>query len=193
LEKGFKSNSDLEILEVGANIGEHIRSVAYPWKSYIATDLRLPSDQRVSELAELFVQFQVADIEKLPFESESFDRVISTCVFHHLANPDQALKELLRVTKSGGTVSILLPNDPGIAYRLMRALTTLRRARKQNLLREVQLEHAIQHRNHYLSLKTILIKGAKQHSTKINYFPFKIPMYNLNLISRIVIVKRNLS
>lgn len=191
LEKGFDSNSDLRILEVGANIGEHVPFVSYPWKSYTATDLRMPSTKKIAELANLSVDFKYADIERLPFASESFDRVISTCVFHHLSNPDEALREMLRVTTKGGAVSILLPNDPGIAYRLMRAVTTLRKARKLNLLQSVQLEHAKQHRNHYLSLKTILKDEAKDYSTKIDYFPFKFPLYNLNLISRIVIVKES--
>jgi SAM-dependent methyltransferase len=42
------------------------------------------------------------NLEALPFESGSFDIVMSRGVIQHTANPHQALKELLRVCKAGG-------------------------------------------------------------------------------------------
>lgn len=43
-----------------------------------------------------------ADGEHLPIKSQSIDLLVSNCVFHWFANPQQALKEMLRVLKPEG-------------------------------------------------------------------------------------------
>ena len=56
----------------------------------------------------------VSDITDIPVPDESFDFVLCTEVFEHLPNPNAALKELVRVTKRGGTFidSSVLQSDP---------------------------------------------------------------------------------
>jgi SAM-dependent methyltransferase len=129
------------------------------------------------------VENQIADVESLPFADKSFDRVISTCLFHHLENPIKGFEQLRRVTKDGGKVSILIPNDPGIVYRSLRRVTTLRNAKKLGLYIEAELIHAIEHRNHYLQLKTLLESQFKNDKIFVTSFPFKFSSYNLNAIT----------
>jgi SAM-dependent methyltransferase len=43
----------------------------------------------------------------LPFESGYFDSSRSERLFQHLSSPDQALSEMVRVTKSGGWIVVL--------------------------------------------------------------------------------------
>lgn len=66
------------------------------------------------------VVFEVALIEKLPFEDSTFDVVISRLVMHHL--PDdlklQAFAEIVRVLKPGGTIFVAdfqAPTNPLLA------------------------------------------------------------------------------
>lgn len=56
------------------------------------------------------VEFLKADIEKLPFEKESFDLVYSVFVLEHVRQPEELLKEAVRVLKKGGTLIIGAPN-----------------------------------------------------------------------------------
>lgn len=55
------------------------------------------------------INYRVADVLDLPFESNSFDAVIATSLINIVDNKSQALKELTRVCKKGGKISILVP------------------------------------------------------------------------------------
>lgn len=51
----------------------------------------------------------VSDIVKMPLKSESFDSVLCVEVFEHLPNPLDALREISRVTKKGGSFILTAP------------------------------------------------------------------------------------
>ncbi len=55
-----------------------------------------------------------ADATALPFDAATFDACRSERLFQHLPNPDQALAEMIRVTKAGGWV-VVLDTDRGTA------------------------------------------------------------------------------
>jgi phosphatidylethanolamine/phosphatidyl-N-methylethanolamine N-methyltransferase len=189
LEKQFPSNWNLNILEIGGNRGEHLPFVTPDYQSYTLTDIRKPNEFMFK--ADSRVQFELANVENLHFPDHSFDRIIVTCVFHHLINPEQAFRELRRVIRRCGTISILLPNDPGIMYRLLRGLTTMRNARTEGLLEEIQLVHALEHRNHYLSLRTIAEWVYQDLRIEADYFPFKLKAYNLNAVTILHVKQKN--
>jgi ubiquinone/menaquinone biosynthesis C-methylase UbiE len=88
------------------------------------TDIRIPSQITIADLNKRGFVFQFANVEDLPFESEFFDRVVSTCLLHHLENPEKGINEMLRVAKKGGTIDILVPNDPSFIYSLSWLATT---------------------------------------------------------------------
>jgi len=50
--------------------------------------------------------FTVADALTLPFDDESFDASICCLGLNFIPQPDQALREMRRVTRSGGTVAV---------------------------------------------------------------------------------------
>ena len=188
IERPFKSNDNLSILEVGANRGEHVPFVTSDFKSYLMTDVR-PLDQALSledfskVTDDTRIEFQIGDVQNLHFEKNTFDRTISTCLFHHLENPMEAFREVRRVTKKGGMISILIPNDPGILYRILRSMTTLRLAKKNNCYKQVQLVHAIEHRNHYLQLESLLREVFRNDVINTRSFPLIFRSYNLNAIT----------
>lgn len=178
LEAPFKTNAGLKILEVGANKGEHLNFVASDFNEYVMSDIRNVSisiDQNTSR-----VTFRQASVESLPFDDNSFDRAISTCLFHHIDDPFGGFLELRRVTKRLGKISILIPNDPGLTYRFLRNITSMRRAKRHGLQNELRLVYSLEHKNHFLSLQNQL-KYAFRHD---NIFerPFPLPwnLFNLN-------------
>ena len=57
-----------------------------------------------------FVRHQQGDATSLPFESDWFDACRSERLFMHLLHPDQALQEMIRVTKAGGRLVVADPD-----------------------------------------------------------------------------------
>ncbi len=56
---------------------------------------------------------RVASIYELPFENNQFDAVLAHALFEHLADPDRAAAELLRVLKPGGVIGLRSPDWTG--------------------------------------------------------------------------------
>jgi ubiquinone/menaquinone biosynthesis C-methylase UbiE len=52
------------------------------------------------------VIFKAADICTLPFENDSFDRVIVENVFEFIEDKNRGLSEIIRVTKPGGYIGV---------------------------------------------------------------------------------------
>ena len=67
-----------------------------------------PLAQRGHELGRLSAMLQ-ADAFRLPFRSETFDRVICAEVMEHVHDFRGAARELARVTRPGGRVAVTIP------------------------------------------------------------------------------------
>ncbi|KAJ7180777.1 S-adenosyl-L-methionine-dependent methyltransferase [Mycena filopes] len=124
-----QSNPHLTVLDVGAGSGTISASFAkaIPEGRVTATDKNKDILLRAAAVAEeagvTNIDFQEADVFKLPFASESFDVVHCHQVLCHLKLPVDALREMLRVTKPGGIVAAregdydsecIWPNTPGL-------------------------------------------------------------------------------
>ena len=55
--------------------------------------------------------WKVGDCHALPFEDESFDVVTALEIIEHIEEPKKMLAEMMRVTKSNGSVIITTPNN----------------------------------------------------------------------------------
>ena len=177
LEKGFigPPHEHPKILELGGNIGEHVKYVNQNYLDYTLSDYRntyptnLPS--RVS--------FCVIDAHQIPFESNFFDRVIITCLLHHVLDVERVLLEARRVTKKAGIISIMLPCDPGILYRILKKLG-VKRIWRQKGVENPEYFHYKQHRNHFPGILSIILEVFKSDERTVRYWPFKIKSWNLN-------------
>ena len=172
------------ILEVGGNIGEHIKYVRTPFVKYLLTDLRetkyISNDSRVS--------FECIDVQDIPYPDNTFDRVICTCLLHHVEGLTLALKEMLRVTKKNGTISILLPCDPGFVYRFAKVIGPNRVWRKHGILNP-SFFHYSQHRNHFPGIKSSINEIYFKEKIHWRYWPFKFSSWNLNMFTVVTIEK----
>lgn len=60
------------------------------------------------------IQLEQVDAKSLPFETASFDAVISNSIIHHIPEPNLAFREMVRVARPGGLLfvrDLLRPAD----------------------------------------------------------------------------------
>lgn len=62
------------------------------------------------------VQLALMDVEQLTWPAESFDAVVSTCVFCSVPNPLQGLREIRRVLRANGRALFLEHVRPGAPW-----------------------------------------------------------------------------
>ncbi|MGQ0507678.1 MAG: methyltransferase domain-containing protein [Myxococcaceae bacterium] len=71
------------------------------------------------------VEYRVADLMELPFETGSFDTAISFETIEHVPSSQRALRELSRVLRPGGRLYLTFPNYLNLQglHRVYRSLT----------------------------------------------------------------------
>ena len=165
------------ILEVGAGSGAHLKYVSYEFDAYVATDINeVLLGQATGDLPAA-VRIEVQDATSLTYEDDSFDRLVATHILEHLERPHEVLEEWARVVRPGGVLTILLPCDPGILWRLGRRLF----ARKRFIDAEIDYDYWIA-REHINPVNN-LIALIRSYFTEIeeSWEPMKIPSIDLNL------------
>ena len=179
MERDYNERSFPKVLEVGANRGEHVPFVRHSFDEYVLTDLHPPTVS-TELLADSRLRVESADVTALPYPDAAFDRVIATCLLHHVSDPLAAALQMRRVTRPGGVVTILVPTDPGLAYRVGRALTSGSRARRAGLASQLKLVSALDHTNHFRSIRTQIEHAFRHDVVKIDWQPFRVPNVELN-------------
>lgn len=169
-----------KILEIGSGRGEHLVFVKDNFSEYYMTDLTDWGLKEISLIAESDkrIKFMKQNIENLDFPNNFFDRVIASCVISHVDEPYQAMVELKRVVKKGGTISFLISADPGILLRSVRALMTKPKMKK--LTHPYSLVNAISHRNSANGLIVMAKWVFRKDHVSICYYPFHIPSWNFS-------------
>jgi phosphatidylethanolamine/phosphatidyl-N-methylethanolamine N-methyltransferase len=180
LERGFtESDSFSDVLEVGSGEGEHLPFVRHAFTSYCMSDIRPPR----ASIEDPRVTFIQADVQSLPVADAVYDRVISTCLLHHVENPVHTLEEMRRVARPGGVVSIMIAADPGLAYRLAQGVSSGRQYRKMGF-GDWRALHAMEHRNHAGSLHHLINYVFRGDAVSGRGFPFApASWWNLNLLA----------
>jgi ubiquinone/menaquinone biosynthesis C-methylase UbiE len=123
------------------------------------------------------VSVQAEDASNLSFPDNSFDRVIAAHVLEHLANPHEVLREWVRVLKPDGTLSLVLPCDPGVGWRLGRNLFARRNFIKAGL--DYDYWMAREHVNPINNLVAFVRHYFS--SVEEKWLPSRVPSMDLNL------------
>jgi phosphatidylethanolamine/phosphatidyl-N-methylethanolamine N-methyltransferase len=181
-EKPFRNSDHFgRVLEIGAGTGAHLPFVKHGFDQYILTDLNDAAlEVARTKLAAQHVgklDFQVQAGSRLNFEDNSFDRLIATHVLEHILEPHLVLREWARVLKKGGTLSVLIPTDPGMLWRFGRAIGPRRQAIAKGLAYDYIM--AREHVNSCYNL-LVFLNHYFPNATRF-WWPFPVPSVNLNL------------
>lgn len=110
------------LADIGCGVG-HWSRLLYPWlraPAQLAAVDREPrwvaeahaNFRRVfPDVSQDLLSFQQGDATRLPLPDESFDAVTCQTVLMHLADPQAALREMLRILRPGGLLICVEPNN----------------------------------------------------------------------------------
>lgn len=171
-----------QVLEIGAGTGMHLKYVKHGFEQYYVTDLNPPMlDQlkieRMVKNGRAQVIVQAEDATSLSFADASFDRVIAAHVLEHLYRPHEVLAEWHRVLRPGGVLTLVLPCDPGLAWRFGRTCIARRKFVSAGL--DYDYWMAREHVNPINNLVSFVRHYF--HDVQEGWFPLRIPSIDLNL------------
>ena len=122
---------------------------------------------------------QLDNGKKLNFKNNSFDRIIISHCLEHILEPEKFINEMLRVLKKKGIISIALPCDPGILWRLGRFM--MKKTYLKIKMRK-KYDHdyiiATEHINSIFNLYTIIKKKFKV--IKESFYPLNVNIIDIN-------------
>jgi ubiquinone/menaquinone biosynthesis C-methylase UbiE len=123
--------------------------------------------------AGLGVRFDHGYSTELPYETASFDRVLSTLFFHHLTSDDKrtTLDEILRVLRPGGQLHVAdftRPSDPlmALGFTVVRLFDGVERTRAHargelgDLVSEAGLQAVTEHSRLRTAFGTLALNSA---------------------------------
>ena len=122
--RGFVAPSGAErALDSGTGAGTLALALAPLVREVVGVDIVPELLARAREGAPANVTFVEGDATKLPFEDGRFDLACTRRTLHHIARPELAVAELVRVTSPGGRIFVddqIAPADPLTALDLDR-------------------------------------------------------------------------
>ena len=190
LEIFKKKNNYDKILEVGAGSAPHLKYLTHSYNEYhIAETSDYASDFFKKNLNNK-IKFTKYDGKKLPYDNEYFDRIIISHCLEHILSPEEFIFEMMSKLKKGGVLSISLPTDPGVAWRLGRMFIRLFSIKKTYNISGEEYEYinATEHVNSIFNLISIIryhFKGTIDE----RFYPFLIKSPDLNLFYNVQIYK----
>ncbi len=116
-----------KVLEVGVGAGtdftQWVRSGAIAYGIDLTQEAIENATQRLSLQGLKAQELKVSDAETLPYPDNFFDLVYSWGVIHHSPDMEKCIKEIVRVSKPGGQIKIMIYNRHSLFafYRWMLA------------------------------------------------------------------------
>ena len=117
----LKLEEEHMVLDLGCGFGRHAFEVLRRGAEVVACDMALNELHEVratyaamAEVGEIKITSgaftSAGDATRLPFQDETFDRIIASEVLEHIYNDEDALDELFRVLKPQGILAITVPS-----------------------------------------------------------------------------------
>ena len=169
----------LRTLEIGAGTGEHLFHEALDQQEYHALEVR---GDLAGHLRSRFpnVRVMIGDCqERIDVADGFFDRVLAVHVLEHLTNLPKALQEVARVLRPGGSFSVVIPCEGGMAYRFGRHFSSKRLFEKRY---GVSYEWMISYEHVNRAAEIIQELEARFVVRNQVYFPFRVPSVHANLV-----------
>ena len=188
LENFNRKKKYSKVLEVGAGSEPHIGYLKHDYDEYFIAETSSNVQEFYTEKKN--IKAYLYDGNNLPFEDNFFDRIIISHCLEHIDNPEKFLFEMMSKLKEGGVLSISLPTDPGLLWRLGRLFIKYFIVKKTYNISKEEYEYinATEHINSIFNLIS-LIKYNFRNKTEERWLPFRIKLLDINLFYNVHITK----
>ena len=152
-------------------------------ESYIIVDdkiylkkIKIPKDLQHKKV----IKIHFNNEKKINSYKNKVDRIIASHVLEHIPDPENSIINWINLLNKNGSISLALPCDPGLLYRLGQLLS-MRKA--CNIYKITRLEKDLwQSREHINALqKLIFILNYYFKKKKTFWFPFFLPIVDINI------------
>ena len=189
LESKLPNKEFKKILEIGAGSEPHVSYIkSKDFVYFILEKSKYRSPIKKIKSGKIFYRYYNG--KKIPFKPNTFDRVIISHTLEHIPNPEFFIKGVMKLLKRGGVLSISLPTDPGLFYRISRMVNKIFSFNNKLKISALEYDYsnAIEHINSIFNLVNIIRYNYKKRVTE-SFLPFKVKLIDLNLFYNVHIVK----
>ena len=188
LEKFNGKKKYSKILEIGAGSAPHIDYLKHEHDEYFIAETSNAALEFYKRMKN--VKAYSYDGVNLPFEDNFFDRIIISQCLEHVNEPEKFLFEMVSKLKKGGVLSISLPTDPGLLWRLGRLFIKYFIVRRTYNVSKEEYEYinATEHINSIFTLIN-LIRYNFKNQIEEHYLPLRIKLLDINLFYNVHITK----
>jgi len=189
LESKLPNKEFKKILEIGAGSEPHVSYIkSKDFVYFILEKSKYRSPIKKIKSGKIFYKYYNG--KKIPFKPNTFDRVIISHTLEHIPNPEFFIKGVMKLLKRGGVLSISLPTDPGLFYRISRMVNKIFSFNSKLKISALEYDYsnAIEHINSIFNLVNIIRYNYKKRVTE-SFLPFKVKLIDLNLFYNVHIVK----
>lgn len=102
----LKKSAEGKLLDVGCGTGNILCKLVNGKRELFGIDLSENMVRECRRRMESNAEIKVADAEHMPYKDNFFDVLVCNASFHHYPHPEEVLKEMKRVLKSGGRLLI---------------------------------------------------------------------------------------
>jgi len=188
LENFNREKKYSKVLEIGAGNAPHIDYLKHDYDEYFIAETSSYAIEFYKEMKN--IKAYSYDGVNLPFEDNFFDRIIISHSLEHIIEPEKFLFKMMSKLKAGGVLSISLPTDPGLLWRLGRLIIKYFISKKTLNISKEEYEYinATEHINSIFNLIS-LIKYNFKNQIDESFLPFRIKLADLNLFYNVHITK----
>ena len=188
LEKFNRKKKYSKVLEIGAGSAPHIDYLKHDYDEYCVAET---SDHALEFYKGMKnIKAYSYNGTDLPFNNNFFDRIIISQCLEHVNEPEKFLFEMMSKLKEGGVLSISLPTDPGLLWRLGRLIIKHFIVKRTYNVSKEEYEYinATEHINSIFTLIN-LIRYNFKNQIEEHYLPFRIKLIDANLFYIVHITK----
>ena len=124
----YKIDKGMKVLELGCGTGDmwkHEDAVIKSCSQLVLSDFSEGMVETAKENLSGYdnIEYRVIDIQKIPYEDETFDIVIANMMLYHVPDIDKGLAEVRRVLKKNGSFYCATYGEHGIIEYLSKILS----------------------------------------------------------------------